>query len=405
MRAFLLAVLLLLDAGLAAQAPQRKAEANDPFLSGKPLTLEELLEAAGVIYEGRLSRAIEARGLAFSAAPEALERLRQAGLSEDLLKLISRIAAPPPPPPPPPPKEVPRAGPLTVHCAPQECEVLVNGRSHGLTRGGSTTITGLEPGKVFLDFKKEGYEGRQAALVLEAGAAAEHRAVLMPTLSTQEKLGAELFSRVLEAMGGDAGLDSLRSLSAAGSAILWDRAGGSTEWTVTLRLQLPGRAFWELRAKDANWWIGRVGEQIKSGGSRKLKGSAVAMELEKHLAELLAYQVAAVVDRIRGGNLRLQAMTAAPSGPEGVTLRAEGPSETYRLTIGPDFTPTRIVHESSAGIGSAFEAHYADYDAAGGARYPMTTTLRFTDGSKRGMEIRLNKLQRRAVLKDSDFRK
>ena len=144
---------------VSAQAPQPKAsqKTEDAFLTGKPLTLAEIVEAAPVIFEGRLRQAIQARGVDFAATAEALEQLRKAGVPEDLLKTITRLA--PAPPSPPPPKEPPPAGPLTLECSPAECEVMVNGVSQGVTQGGAKQISGLRPGRVFVDFRKEGYEG------------------------------------------------------------------------------------------------------------------------------------------------------------------------------------------------------------------------------------------------------
>ncbi len=400
---WVLGVSLLSTAAAAPPAAQKTAAApkKDPFLTGKPFSVEELLDAAGVIFEGRLRQAIESRGLSFSATPESLRRLRVGGLSQELVDRIAR-RFPPPAAPPPAPKPVLRAGPLGLECLPAECEVLVNGIWHGYTEGGAKSIHGLASGKVFLDLKRDGYEGQQLALVLEPDVAVARRVVLAPTVATREKLGAEVFARVVETLGGEAGLAGVGSLAAAGSAALSDRSGARTEWSLVLRFQLPAIAYWEVKRPGADWWVWRAGEQSKTGGSRKLRGSPAALDIEEHLQRLLAAHPAAVIGSIRKRGLRLLADEATP-GPAGLTLRAEGASDAYTITVGPDLTPARIVHEPAPGV-AGVEAHYSDYRAAGPGRFPMSITLQ-APASPRAMEIRLAKLESGAKLRDKDFRR
>lgn len=393
--------LLVLAATLWA-TPQ--AARKDPFVTGQPFTVDQLVEAAPVIFEGRLREAIQNRGVAFPATPVALERLRKAGVSAEVLDLIRRLA-PAPLPPPPPPQEAPRSGPLTMQCSPAECEVFVNGVAYGATQGGSKVIQGLPPGKVFLDFKKEGYEGSQAAVVLQPGLPMGHSVRLTPTLATRENLGTEVFAALVEALGGDAGLREAGSIIAAGTAVLWDRAGSRTDWTLQARLQLPDRAFWEIRGAGLDWWVGLVGGQSRSGGSGKLRGSPVALEMERNIRQLLAFQPASLINRVRGAGMRFAVSGAAAGGSEPVVLRAESPTEAYSFTLGADRTPSRVVYEPASGLGAGLQVLYGDYRKAGTGRYPMTLTVRFSDASQHGMEIRLSSLQTNARLADKDFRK
>ena len=77
----------------------------------------------GVIYEGRLKEAIEARGIGFAATPAELDQLKKAGASAELLQLISSKAPGRQKPSTPPP---PATGTLALQCAPVECVVSLN---------------------------------------------------------------------------------------------------------------------------------------------------------------------------------------------------------------------------------------------------------------------------------------
>ncbi|MBI3667318.1 MAG: hypothetical protein HY236_14015 [Acidobacteria bacterium] len=393
----------------AASPPQRrrsagKAKRKDSTPTCVPLTVDEVAKAIPDVYEGQLRKIIQSCGLAFTATPEALDRLKTSGASEELLQFISRLApGGPPAPTSAAPKEPPRAGPLTVTCYPPECDVLVNGTSHGATQGGSRTITGLPVGKIFLDYRKKGYEGQQASLTLQPGAPARHSIKLAPTPTMKEKLGAEVFAQLMESLGGEAGLRDVRTLTAAGKAVLWDPSGARTDWTVNARLQLPDRVYWEMQGAGLKWWVSRVGEKTRTGGSGKLRGSLEAKEIEKGINEFLSFQLVALVDRIHDGKMRLLAGAGTPSGQEGLVLRAEGDVETFVLTLGQDFLPAKVVYESASGLGSGLQVLYSDYRPQGQSHYPMTLVVKFADAVQHGMELRFARLEPNAKLRDKDF--
>ncbi len=400
MRGVLLAVALA-TAVAAPQQPQDPASRADPFLTGKPLTLEQIIEAAPVIYEGRLRQAIEGRGVAFTATREALEKLRKNAVSEALLRVISRLA--PAVETDAKPKAPPQAGPLIIECSPAECEVLINGVSHGSTQGGSKRITGLPAGRAFLDFKKDGYEGQQAAVTLEPGSTAQRRVSLFPTVGTREKFGAELFSRLVESLGGESALQAVRSLSATGTAIVSDPDGPRTTWALVARLLLPNLGFWDVRSGSVNWWVSWKGRQSRGGGSRKLKGSPLIASFETTLRDWLALQPATVVENIRARNLRLLANAAVATGPEGIDLRAEGSDGTYILTVGQDMMLARAVYETNSTPAARIEAIFSDYRPAGPTRYPMYWKV--AGSSSQSIEIRINGIEANARLRERDFRK
>src|ERR1700682_2145235 len=92
-------VVLLATASASVSAAQNvsrghdavpRPKSNDPFLSGAPFNFEQLQRLLGenAIPLRRRREAIQARGLNFSPAPEQIEKLKAAGATEEMLKLI-----------------------------------------------------------------------------------------------------------------------------------------------------------------------------------------------------------------------------------------------------------------------------------------------------------------------------
>lgn len=92
-RSYLLVALL--GCCLAPGAQDREADA---FLTGRPLSLEQIRDAIGVIYEGRLQTAIRNRGVAFRVTGKELELLREAGASAAIAEELKRARGPAPEP-------------------------------------------------------------------------------------------------------------------------------------------------------------------------------------------------------------------------------------------------------------------------------------------------------------------
>ena len=114
------------------------------------------------------------------------------------------------------------------------------------------------------------------------------------------------------------------------------------------------------------------------------------------------YQLAALIDRIRAGSLRVLANAPRGSGGEAITLRAETAAEAYNITLGKDLVPSRIVYESAAGLGSGLQVLYSDYRAVGQGRYPATMAIRFP--GQQGIQLRMVTLEANPKLQNKDFR-
>src|SRR3984957_18967873 len=153
--AAVLGIALTAIPGLAAPTDPKPAHAKkapDPFLTGDPFTLDQVLVLLkqDAIPMRRRKEAIENRGIAFALSSDALAKLESAGASDEILDVIKGkgkpVAAPPAAP-----KAIAK-GTLSLSCAPAECQVSLNGTSIGATSGGALEATSLTPGSWAVDF-------------------------------------------------------------------------------------------------------------------------------------------------------------------------------------------------------------------------------------------------------------
>jgi hypothetical protein len=390
--------LLLLAPAAPAQTKKAQAKAEDAFFSGPPFSLNDILQRVGIIADKRLSAAIQRRGISFSPTPADFDRLKQAGASPDLLKTIGEKAPPPPKATPAPPA---RAGRVTLECAPAECDILVNSRPRGKTANGKLELANLDAGQAVIDFKKEGFEGQQVVLPLRAGAPAARAVTLKPTPATQAETGKQLFARLLDRLGGAAALQKASTLAASGNASLWQTGGVRSEWEVTARLRLPSLALIEISGAKQKWWTSLNNNDSKSGGTKKMSGGPVALEIEKLVRLYRDYQPATLVSRLRDMNLTAPDGAADASGEW--RLRAAGRDAAYQITLLADDTPARVVYESPSGLGSGIEVHYADFTAIEKVWYPKSMTIKFADQAQHGLELHFSEVSFPAKVADKEF--
>src|SRR5271163_1664387 len=109
--AFLAALPVCFAPGIVAEDPKSAPAAHskktdDPFLTGAPLTFEQVLKLAGqdAIPLHRRKEAILSRGVDFSLSQDQADKLKAAGASDEILKAVRSKAKPvaaiaPPPPP------------------------------------------------------------------------------------------------------------------------------------------------------------------------------------------------------------------------------------------------------------------------------------------------------------------
>src|SRR5580658_3172484 len=108
--------------GMAAATDPKPAHGkkpSDPFLTGDPFTLDQvlLLLKQDAIPLRRRKEAIESRGVAFALSSDALSKLESAGATDDILDVIKSKAKPVAPVAAAVPKAVAK-GMLSLTCAP-----------------------------------------------------------------------------------------------------------------------------------------------------------------------------------------------------------------------------------------------------------------------------------------------
>ena len=388
---------VIAGAALAVPVPGQKAK-EDAFLSGPPFSLNDILQRVGIIADKRLREAISRRGINFSPTKADYDRLKAAGANADLIAVIT-AKAPPPPPPQAPPKPV-MAGPVKLECAPAECDVAVNGQARGRTSSGRIEMAEVPPGDLFIDFRKDGYVGQQVNVALNPGAAVSRSVTLEPTNATRQAQGRQLFSAMVAKLGGPDALKESWLIEAGGSAALFS-SGPRTEWNATARVKLPVLASIEISGAGEKWRTSVKGTDSKAEGTGKLKGSPIALDMEKLVRLYRDYQPAALIERLNV--MRLSATTTTPDDSGHLHFRAANDTESYRLKLAQDGTPITVTYESNSGLGSGLEVVYSDYATVNKTWYPKSMAIKFSDQAQHGMELHFSDVHFPAGIADREF--
>ena len=392
LRRVLFAALLVCQAALSQTG---KNKGDDPFFNGAPFSLNDLLQRVGVIADKRLSIAIERRGISFNPTQADLDKLKQAGASDEIILRV-KVKAPPPPAPAPAPPKPAIAGPMNLQCAPAECEISINGKSRGSTTRGAITIDGQPAGQAVIDFKREGFEGQQIVANLRSGAPYAHTVKLKPASAFQANLGKDLLAKMTEKLGGAPAFQQSAGMTSSGTAILTPPGGEKTEWKVLTRLKLPKMSYLEINGNGMKWWTSLSGMDIKADGSKQIRGGPVASEMAKLAALVRDYQPSSLVERLQ--TMRLSVPDGAPESSGAWRLHAVGQDGAVNVFLSPEYTPMRAVSESPAGV----EVVYSDYAIVQRAWYPKSMTIKFPD-QPHGFEIHLTQVRFDPKLSDREL--
>ena len=373
---------------------------DDPFLNGAPFTFDQTLKLVGdsPIPVRRRKDAIQARGVDFSGTPEEIDKLKAAGATDDVLELIKSKtklsaaaivhAAPKPAP----------TGGMNLSCSPNECEVSLNGKSIGPTLGGKLEISKLTPGKWVVDFKKDGYIGHQNTVTVEGDKVASLSAVLEPNRGTLEAYGAGLFKKMLQAVGGDQGLEALSSVQAVGSTTIWMRDGASVRWTLLLRNR-PDRALFQAKAGGILHEVAFIGSQYNN--SKNLKG-ADALELPTHFGFIRDAMLATVLARLQNPEYKIWANHSSPAEGEEFALSAENSAEKVYIGLDNQLRPTRVKVATTTGVGS-MTISYSDYYKGERAYWPKSLQI-MPEGRQHGIDVRFDTVDLSSRFTENDFK-
>lgn len=385
--------------GGPAEHPQ--SAPSDAFVNGKPFTFEQLQQAAAVVFEARLIRAIRSRKIDFSPTTEQLAALRTAGASDNVLDAV-RLAAPATSRPPHAERreekaEAPAApGALTIRCDPAECEAILDDHSAGTSANGVLTIPNLAAGRHSVLVRKFGYvDVHFPNLVVKSGETVTRSAQMSIDRKLAEERGPALFSQMQDALGGEAFLKLSAALEASGDAVMFNK-GQRTEWTMHARLSPPDWAYFQLNGAGASLWVAMLGDKYRS--SRQFGKHPMATEVETGLRLFRDYQLAVLIKRVKEGNFQLTWRPDLPSG-----FLAANAADGYEFTLGPESLPQSVKYSSPSGLGSGLEVRYADYLKQGSATYPKETMIRLPEETQHGMQIRFRTATLGATLTEKDF--
>jgi hypothetical protein len=393
--------LLPLVAALAFAASPAQQKGEDAFLTGPPFSFNEIMQRIGIIADKRLGAAIERRGIGFSPSASDLERFKQAGAGADLIRIIQQKAPPKPKPAAPPPPPPPRTGRLVFHCFPAECDVMVNGKSHGSTVRGAIELRDVPVGDAVIDLRKDGFEGQQVIVPVHAGPPAAHEVTLVPTVTTRARVGQALLEKMFDKFGGREAFRQSALLTASGSATLFLKDGQRSQWQASARLRLPLLALIELTGAKVKWWTSISGNDSKAGGARQLAGGPVAIEMEKLVRLYRDYQPFVLVGRLNG--LTVQAIDIVPQQSGESRLRVFNRDAGFRLTLDSEFALIHVVYESPSGLGSGLEVTYADYTSIQKAWFPKSMIIKFADQQQHGLELHFSEVAFVDRIPDKEF--
>jgi hypothetical protein len=386
--------------GLAAPSdpkPGHGRKTSDPFLTGDPFTLDQVLVLLkqDAIPLHRRKEAIENRGVAFALSSDTLSKLQSAGASDDILDVIKSKAKPAAPAAPP---KAAAKGMLNLTCSPAECQVSLNGTAIGSTAAGKLEVAGLTPGNWVVDVTKEGFISRQSSVVIEPAKSSAVDVVLEPDNSAREAFGKQLFQKMIQALGGDDGLKTLASVQATGSTTLWGHDGTSVRWTLLMRNRAD-RALFQAKSSRILHEVMFEGSEFKA--SKNLKGDE-ALQLPTDFGMIRDDQLPALIVRLQSSKYKMMANRPNPVTGEDYSLFAEAGTEKISIGLDADLRPQRVRIATEAGIGSALIT-YSDYIQNGNAFYPKTMLIK-PDGQQQGVEVRFDKVELNPNLKDPDYK-
>jgi len=166
-------------------------------------------------------------------------------------------------------------------------------------------------------------------------------------------------------------------------------------------VKLPLLASIEISGAGEKWRTSIKGSDSKADGTGKLKGSPVALDMEKLVRLYRDYQPASLIERLNA--MRLLAPGTNPDETGHLKFRAVNDTESYRLKLAQDGTPITVTYESASGLGSGLEVVYSDYARVNKAWYPKSMAIKFSDQAQHGMEVHFADVQFPASIQDREF--
>ena len=338
------------------------------------------------------------QGLDFKADRETLDKLSNEGATPAIVEEIKKRA-----------KQDEPTATLSLHCAPAECQIKIDGQPAGPTMNGDFVRSGFALREYTIDFEKEGYITDQKTVKVGAEPGPPTSVTLDPTDATMAVNGKKLYGMMVRALGGAAVVKNLRSITGSGSLTSY-KDGKQSDWDFDVAMGPPHLIEMQVKGSAAGLLYGCNGEKCeeKKKGFLIFKGKklpeAVASDLEPNLRLFSRYDLISVLETLNSKGVRLTARTADTHGKTEQHLNADAPDFAYVLTIGTDSLPTSVEYKPRSGLGAA-TVTYGEYVKVGDYNYPKHTSVKLPGSAQLGIEVRLGSVELGSNLRVSDFPK
>ena len=330
-------------------------------------------------------------GISFRPTEGDKDEFRKSGASEKLITAIetakihlAQSETRPPKPIPPPHK----TGKLTVTCQPAECQFSVNGATAITTRDGVWSLP-LDEGSATVSATKDDYEPDQKEKVVDIveGKPAHVEFTFKVSNAALAKAGRRLFEQMMGALGWTAGLKTSQTVFGKGTLKSYSE-GKITEWDLVALIELPNKGKFNVSGRGQKLEVTRTESGFEWKKSHQPSGIG---ELEACLRLLQDYQIAMTVGRLQGPGFTIVADQLKPTDGQPVVLRAIGGSETYKITLDPEFRPREIALEST-GLDSGLRIMYSEYAAEKNTAYPKHMQVILPDAARHGVEVQFSQI-------------
>lgn len=363
------------------------------------------LLSEGIVDQQRIIDGIRSRKVDFNKSPENIQKLRARNAPEPIIAAILAVAptAPEAPKPAPPPPPAPTTT-LTIICAPQECEIAVNGVAKGSTRNGRLVVEKQPIGRTVIHANRAGFFGAEATVTLSEQAAAVPIR-LTPTPEARLTFGRKVLGEVLRAVGTGLRPEMTRDLGGNGSASIWSKGGALVEYNLIAEFGPPNLAelevsgppgFFVLQCRGFENCRPRTSGKSRFNGAKRMRVEDT--ELSTNLRLFRRYHFFAFIERALGPQVRALADSETAS-----QLRLEMNDEGFVLTLTEDKLPSLVTYESKAGPGTGMQVTYGDYGTVTSLKYPRRTTIRLPESKQAGIQVRFDTLRAGIILRERDF--
>jgi hypothetical protein len=399
-------LLVVLSVGLAQT--RRRIDPKKSSAPPAPLAYSDVLEGIeGVVKkhwgEDELIQYLVAHKVDFPLTDGVKEDLRKHGASDKVIEALVQVS-PPPPPPEVKPKKIP-TGALSIHCAPADCDISLNGQSAGATQNGELNLADLRIGDAVIDFARKGYITQQKSVQISADTAIPVSATLEPDNSTKGEFGRQALRQMLTALGLEKDRKQLWTLAASGSATSWDADGKDSEWSLEFAFGAPNLLKMDAHGPAGNVTLLCRGEHCvpkKKGGGKHSKAPALD-GLTANLMLFARCDYAAMLDRLTGPSNQMSAPSFEEAGEHDQHFTVQATDVSFDVMLGSQLRPTSIVWTPKSGLGAGLTITFGAYTRFADFQYPGHTDIKLPGAGQHGIQIRFDSLRQELNLREADF--